>query len=360
MILVKARVIAALFLAAASAHAVILYRTGDPSENTTEPTGADYANSGWQYEGNWGALLGTPFAPQFFLSAAHIGRADDFFYFQNVAYHVGQSFYDPQGDFVIWKVAETFPSFAPLYSRTDEVGLRMISIGRGTQRGSPVMLNNVLKGWTWGGSDGVRRWGENIVSGIYPNGPNNDLLYANFDQAGLPNECHLSAGDSGGAAFIQDGAVWKLAGIHYSVDGHFSFDSLGSNHFDAALFDKSGLYEGDLDYGVPYTAATGPSALYPTRISTKLPWICAVVAEPKPAKEGSDATLTYTKLIFPPTDLVYLVQKSSDLVSWTDAGGTDELVSTAGSSQVVKSKVPIPAGDGAIFLRLQIKRAPAN
>ena len=301
-------------------------------------------------------FLGTPIAPHFFISAAHFGGGGTFF-FQGNPYRSTQSFFDPTSDLVIWKVAEEFPIFAPLYSRTDEVGLRTIVTGRGTQRGSAIMLNNVLKGWGWGAGDGVRRWGENIISSIYPVSPNFELLAANFDQAGLPNECHLSVGDSGGAAFIQDGATWKLAGIHYSVDGPYYTDSAGNGEFFAALFDASGYYyfDGSSYIPVPGTPPV-PTAFYSTRISTKLPWICATVAEPRPGREGNFATLTYTRITLPQTDVVYSVLKSTDLVSWQSTSTTDEIVSTNGSVQIVKAKVPISASDRTVFLRLQVSR----
>src|ERR1039458_6573682 len=53
-------------------NAIILYRTGDPAANTTEPTGT-LAGSGWQYEGLIGAFLGTAIAPHFFITAQHFG-----------------------------------------------------------------------------------------------------------------------------------------------------------------------------------------------------------------------------------------------------------------------------------------------
>ena len=356
---VKLRLLLTFFLALTSAHAVILFRTGDVTANTTAPSGAGYDNSGWQYEGDWGGFLGTPIAPHFFISASHLGNAGNgIFNFQNATYHVTHEFYDPQSDLVVRKVAETFPSFAPLYSRTDEVGKRTIDIGRGTQRGAAVMLNNVLKGWSWGGGDGVRRWGENIVSGVLSVGTSYDLLFANFDQNGLPNECHLSSGDSGGAAFIQDGADWKLAGINYAVDGPFYLDVAGNNGFFAALFDASGFYA--LDEDNHYTLITGPSpvptALYPTRISTKLPWICKIVAEPRAGLEAGYLTLTYTKVTLPTTDVTYTVQQSSDLVSWQNSSTVDEVISTSATTQIVKSKVAIKDGAAVLFLRLQIKR----
>ncbi|MGZ4985858.1 MAG: hypothetical protein ACXV8A_07180 [Chthoniobacterales bacterium] len=338
-------------LTLATAQAVILFRTGDPTENTTPPTGAD-TNSGWQYEGEWGSFLGTRIAPHFFISAAHIGHAGAVFTFQSIDYHVVGQNYDPQSDFVIWEVAEEFPTFAPLYSRTDEVGQRIIEIGRGTQRGAAITLNDTLKGWLWGPGDGVVRWGENIVSGVYVNGPNDDLLMANFDQSGLPNECHLSSGDSGGAAFIEDAGVWKLAGINYAVDGPFAADSTGANPFNAAFFDLNGFYEQD---GSNFVPVTGPSALYPTRISTKLPWIGAKIAQPRAGFEANSATITYTKLTIPTTDLTYVVQQSIDGISWENASATDEVLSTNGSTQRVKSTISI-GSNTHLLLRVQLQR----
>jgi hypothetical protein len=52
--------------------AVILFGTGDPSVNTTAPTGA-LAGSGWQYEGVFGGFIATPIASNYFLTAKHIG-----------------------------------------------------------------------------------------------------------------------------------------------------------------------------------------------------------------------------------------------------------------------------------------------
>jgi hypothetical protein len=50
----------------------------------------------WDYEGDWGGNLGTPIAPHFFLSAAHIGQAvATTFILQDVNYTVVRGFYDP-------------------------------------------------------------------------------------------------------------------------------------------------------------------------------------------------------------------------------------------------------------------------
>src|SRR6202162_3921549 len=60
-----------LFMAMAPARAVILFGTADPSANTSAPTGA-LAGSGWQYEGQFGAFLGTAIASNYFITAKKI------------------------------------------------------------------------------------------------------------------------------------------------------------------------------------------------------------------------------------------------------------------------------------------------
>ncbi len=266
----------ALFLVT-SAQSIILYRTGDPAANTAAP-GGTLANSGWQYEGTFGAFLGTPIAPHFFITAQHIGFNSDKLVFRGANYTITGSFDDPGTDLRIFQVAQTFPVFAPLYTGNAEVGKHLVAIGRGTQRGAAVNVGGSLRGWAWGGSDTVQRWGENTVSAITQRAPAGDMLYALFDRPGLPNECHLSNGDSAGAVFLDDGGVWKLGGINYDVDGSFSTAANGSNGFYGALFDERGLY--DPAHRLVSGNSPVPSGFYASRISSRVPWIDSVV-EPR-------------------------------------------------------------------------------
>jgi hypothetical protein len=351
--MVRSSQLVALFLALSfsSIDAVILYRTGDPGANTTAPN-TQFPHEGWDYEGSWGGFLGTAIAPHFFVSAAHIGQAGgSTFICRNVNYTVLRGFYDPQSDLVIWQVAQTFPTFASLYPRQDEVGQGTVDIGRGTQRGASYSLNNQMLGWLWGPQDGVTRWGENSFSYAFQYRTNWDLLYATFDQNGLTEECTLSSGDSGGAAFIDDAGTWKLAGINYAVDGDYSELADGSNPFAGALFDTRGLYAQQGSQWV-LVAGADPVAtgFYPTRISTKLAWIASVVASPVGGHDSNFATLTYTKLLDIPVS--YSVEQSSDLSNWTTVSTTDETVSTTGNAAVVKSKVDM-TGLSPLFLRLR-------
>ena len=376
---------AAILLPIAMAQAVILFNTSDPTANTSAPTGS-LAGSGWQYEGIFGAFLGTPIAPQFFLTAKHIGGASSVFTFQGTTYAVVNSFFDPASDFAIWQITGTFPYFAPLYTKSDEVGQHLVAIGRGTQRGSAA-INGTLRGWFWGGSDGVERWGENVVSDITVLGPQNETLYATFDENGLPNECHLSVGDSGGAAFLNDGGTWKLAGIHYAVDGYFYTDSNGSGQFDAALFDARDYYLSDGGNPPAYTKITGanpvPSGFYSTRVSSKLGWIYSVIdpggdidndgvrnlceyalflnpVEPDAgnsataARSGNNIALIYRKVLSA-TDITYAIEKSADLVSWAPAQTQDQVLDQNNGVQTIQANVAMGNND-RLFLRLKITR----
>lgn len=267
----------ACFLFAAAAEGVILFRTGDPTANTTEPSGA-LAGSGWQYQGTFGAFLGTAIAPHYFVTAKHLGTGPPHFSYHGVNYTIVRSFADPESDLRIFEVAGTMPSYAPLYSRGDEVGKNLVVIGRGTQRGTERIVNGQLRGWNWGPTDSVQRWGENQVASII-----GGKLYALFDQAGLPNEAHLSAGDSGGAVFINDGGVWKLAGINSDVD-HFASGPDGGGPYEAAYFDERGSYRSD---GTLVTGDTPvPSGFYLSRISSRIAWINSIIGSSGSGEPG--------------------------------------------------------------------------
>lgn len=364
-----------------SARAVILMDTADPSVNTTAPTGA-LANSGWQFEGIWGGFLGTPIAPHFFISAGHIGQGGTDFIFQGAAYTIVRSFSLAGSDLLIWQVNETFPSFAPLYSKHDEIGKHLVVIGCGTRRGSEIFLDGTLRGWNWGDPDGTRRWGENDVVDLVPYS-GHDLVYATFDQGASPNESHLSSGDSGGAVFLNDGGAWKLAGINLAVDDLYSAPD-PSTILDAAVFDARGFYTYD---GSDFTQITGatsvPTGFYASRISSELAWIYSVIDPngdldndgipnlleyalhldpltpdaaglPRVGREGNFVTLTYTR-VTTATDIDYAVEQSTDLVSWAIATTQDEIISTNGDVQTIKAKIDIGAST-KLFVRLLVTR----
>lgn len=267
-------ILLALLMCATVGEGVILYRTGDPAANTTEP-GGPLAGSGWQYEGNFGAFLGTAIAPHYFITAKHLGKVADKFIYHGTNYTIVRGFADSQSDLQIFEVTEALPKYASLYQRSDEMGQHLVVIGRGTQRGSAKVVSGQVRGWEYGPSDSVWRWGENKVASVHEN-----HLCVRFGGGRFVEEAHLSAGDSGGAVFLNDGGIWKLAGINSDVD-HFASGPEGGRSYSAAMFDERGSYQ------VDGTLISGdeplPSAFYAARISSRIRWIRSVIGKVQPS-----------------------------------------------------------------------------
>jgi hypothetical protein len=270
----------ALLLSVVPARAVILYSTGSTTANTTSPADPD-AGGGWDYEGDFGLFLGTPIAPNYFVTAAHIGGSvGDTFAYGGVSYTTTAVSDDPNSDLAIWKVSGTFPSYAPLYTNAGgEVGQTLYDFGRGTQRGTAVMVNGALAGWQIGASDNLQRWGQNVVDSIQQG-----MLVANFSAtSSLAYECTLSVGDSGGGVFIKQNGIWSLAGINYGVSGPYSFSSDGADNFNAAIFNQAGLYVNNGATPPVYEAGTGPGQFSATEIAAELGFIDSVAGVPEPS-----------------------------------------------------------------------------
>ena len=277
--------------------AVVLLGTGDPEQNTTAPQG-ELAASGWDLQGEWGYFLGTPIASNYFVTAHHVGGTIGQEFWIDGVRHVAQAvFVDNASDLAIWQVIPRFSKWAELYRTNDEVGKRLIVIGRGTQRGGEVQVSSVLgsvtKGWYWGTADSRKRWGENVVASIFDAAGNpgssvmsgvvatGSFLRATFDPDGGPNEAHLTGGDSAGAVFINDGVSWKLAGINLGVDGPYNTSNTGPGFF-ATIFDEGGLYKMSQNNWVltPDLPSKQAGAFYATRISGRLAWIESIISQP--------------------------------------------------------------------------------
>lgn len=288
-----------LCLSVTPCRAIVFEATADPTHNTTAPAGT-FANSCWQYEGTYGSYLGTMIAPQYFITAQHFGTQGTTFTQSGVfsggadtTYNIdttangGTGYWNIAGtDLRIFKIQETFATYAPLYTGSSETGLTMEINGRGGPRGADVLVGGVLHGWQDTNPDGVARWGTNTVSGIYSSAIG-DLITASFSASGTAEEATLSNGDSGGGVFVDDGGVWKLAGVNYSIDGMFDTNNVvgDGSDFNAALFDRGGLYQGSDSFGwtyIPDLALDNPSSMYASRISTSADSIMSIAMVPEP------------------------------------------------------------------------------
>jgi hypothetical protein len=131
------------------------------------------------------------------------------------------------------------------------------------------------------------RWGTNRVEDLYDGGASlGSLLRASFDADGGGEECHLSVGDSGGAAFVREGGRWELAGIHYAVDGPYSWVAEGPG-FNAAIFNHQGFFWQDGSEWVPTTEGgeVESGSLYITDVSAHADWILEYIQRPVPGED---------------------------------------------------------------------------
>ena len=259
---------------ASSARAVLVTSTGDPTFNTTPPTGA-LANSGWQYQINYGFMSATPVGPNHILTALHTGATvGNPFTYNGVDYTTTEITAD-YGDLRLMKVDKTILSYAPLYDSSvladrAENGKLVVVTGRGFERGGVVSVGGEEKGWYWNEQNPTftRRWGTNNVAGLVTiNG--HSALYATFDRGVSDTEAGLAGYDSGGGVFIADAnGQWKLAGINFTVTGPYSFDGNEANQFHASLYDTGGLYnhQSGTAEEITDTPADIPSGWYASRV----------------------------------------------------------------------------------------------
>src|SRR5438477_8473342 len=128
--------------------------------NKSAPTGT-IANSGWQWEGNWGQFTGTPIGKNYFMTASHVGGGvGQSLVLNGVSYPSVAMYDDPSSDLRIWKTSKAFSSWAPIYSLQGEIGKTAVLMGRGTPRGSDVNVNGSLHGWQWAAPDNRLSWGQ--------------------------------------------------------------------------------------------------------------------------------------------------------------------------------------------------------
>ena len=252
----------------AAARAVIVY--GPQARNVGAPTGT-LSTAGYQYEGYFGGFTGTPIAPNYFISAEHIGGGiGQAFTYQGTDYTTTAVYDSPTTDLRIWKVSGTFPSYAPLYTPSDgsPIGKQMFVTGRGLGRGGPLYLPTTPVGgnggvaaastlpgtpgsptqstqrqigWDFAQSDGAITWGTNTVDSVLDGGSTlGNVIGFDFDSDQGDNEATLAFNDSAGGLYVNTGGTWKLAGINYGIDG-FHYTLTDDISF-GAIYDARGLY----------------------------------------------------------------------------------------------------------------------
>lgn len=268
-------------LGAGSAHAVIQYST---DQRNTAPAPDSIAFPAWQWQGVFGSFLATAIGPNHIVTAQHTlgdpGNLVRDFHYNGMVFQTDPTFNgvgyasDPDSDLLVFRVTESLPAWATLYTSNDEQNKALVTVGRGTQRGEPLLVNGVQKGWLWGADDRVQSWGQNQLIAPVADFENGLGEMLRFDFSATAGDTALSQGDSGGGTFVQHNGQWKLAGINYAAEAQFKLTVGGTTLF-ASVYDRSGLLYAD---GTP--APQGPSMSYATRISSNLDFLYQFVEAP--------------------------------------------------------------------------------
>jgi hypothetical protein len=171
-----------------------------------------------------------------------------------------------------------------------------------------------------------------------------EVLYCEFNHPGIPFECHLSSGDSGGGIFVLEDGLWRLAGINLAVDGPFRVPPEGSA-FHGPIFDQGGLeYRDGTDWKpVADTPTDVPSSFYNSRISASLTAISNLAPEINSiAPENYDAWL---RLYFSPTQIAD-ANLSSPLADFDKDGINNLLEFALNLDPIFNERVTMEANTG--------------
>jgi hypothetical protein len=212
-------------LGAGPARAVII-ASGDGTGNTTAPS----PDPGWSYLGTRGGLTVVYLGDGWVLTANHVGAGSVVLGGVSYPNLPGTELRLDNGDgtladlllFAIYPYPALPP--LPIATGTPAYGESLILAGNGHDRGQATSWDpngppppGPYLGFDWASTHSMR-WGTNhSEGGAGSRVLGTEAFYTSFDAGGSPDECQAAAGDSGGAAFVETGSQWELAGILYAI-----------------------------------------------------------------------------------------------------------------------------------------------
>jgi len=357
---------------AVPARASVVYDV--PSGITSAP--AD--DRGWSLTGSWQQGGGVAIAPNYFLTAQHLGGGLGIFTLNGTPYQ-STAFFDIAGtDLRIVQINGTLPQYAPLYrgSAGSELNqpVSLVGFGRYAQ-GTPYVTNGIQNGWTWAVSTS-KNFAMNTFSATSTQN-NMPMLEYTFDPLSSQNEGIYTVGDSGGGAFVPPTGTgpWRLAGIAYAIDNFFSFDPSTNMYTPliapdgssgVAVYDSTGLFTQD-DQG-KYVRASGPQHGYASEVAASLMRIDSIIL---PGDINNDGTINFSDLLalaqnYGSTGTAFLAGDVngdgkvdfSDLLLLAQHYGQDLTsgISPVGSPAVLSSAVPEPSALSPLLVSLACLR----
>lgn len=260
-----------------------------PAGITSAPSG----DRGWSDTGSWQVGGGVAIAPNYFLTAQHLGGTVGQSFVLNGRSYTASAFTDIAGsDLRLVQITSTFPAYAPLYrgATGSEAGqaISMVGFGRYAQ-GSAIVTNGTQNGWNWGAAIGKNFAMNTAVGAVTVGG--SQLIDYSFNPLAGQNEGIFTAGDSGGGTFINTGGAWRLAGINFAVTNFFS-QPLAPNPLTASIYNGAGLFVKDQNGN--FVPATSPQFGYSTEVAAYLSRIDAVIV---PGDVNDDGAVNFNDVL---------------------------------------------------------------
>lgn len=282
-----------LVFVAQSASAAIIY--DNAGGVLSQPAGDQGWNETGSYNNDGG---GVAIAPNYFLTAQHLGVGSDFF-LNGVDYPVVNHFDIPNSDLRVCQITGTFPSYSPLYSGTasSEIGKTISIVGFGHYaQSTPLVTNSVQNGWYWSGSE-AKNWASNTVTAVGSFGSTSSFI--NFQFYPVSGSGMYTNNDSGGGNFIYNNGAWQLAGITYGITDYYSYNASTQTYTQllddyygtgVVVYNGAGLYTptGYDSNGNPtgFEPTTGPEDGYATEVAPYVSQIDAITGVPEPGTLG--------------------------------------------------------------------------
>ena len=241
---------------------------------------------GYQYEGEFGKFMGTAIAPEYFITAKHLGvtQVGSTFTLSDGTKYVTDSV-QTDGDVAIWHVTTKFTRYAPIDTQPgSDVGQDFVAYGRGYTRGAAITVatgpDMGLKGWQWGSYDGSVSRGTGTIDGTTSVSGYGQEITWTFN----PNSSQLSNADSGGGLFIKRNGQYVLAGINDLVDaGPYSSTGPEGPFVAGSIFNQSGLYLHNPQGPPELLSDTGGTQSYDLQVAANLGFILQVTGVPEPS-----------------------------------------------------------------------------
>ncbi|MBT3279735.1 MAG: PEP-CTERM sorting domain-containing protein [Phycisphaerales bacterium] len=261
-----------------------ILNVADPTPNQSAPTG-DYADSGWQYTGQWGGgseyvISAVIVSPTQILTAKHYGsttNAKDWtFRYDGQTYYVKDKSTANVNDHTSWNGTSsdlrlvtleganfTAAQIAPIYTGATS-GKTAVIVSNGQATGT-----GVTGGWEPAGTGSATQdfqWGTNVIEAAVPTALNgspvgtNQVISWDFDNTGKTDyEIGLADKDSGGGVFVENAeGEWSLTGVNYGTANYWEDKQSGNNYneyWTNPIFSETGSSDDEFMSGGMYDAS---------------------------------------------------------------------------------------------------------